>query len=94
MSGGSLNSAYYKIEYIAEDLLCIANTNRQRSMVKHLLLIAKALHDIEWVHSGDYGPGDENPAIDAVLPKKIQLETAVEQAKLVLADLQELLAQT
>jgi hypothetical protein len=31
-----------------------------------MTLISKAMHDIEWVDSSDYGPGDEIEAIEAV----------------------------
>lgn len=33
---------------------------------KLLRAVAKAAHDIEWVDSGDYGPGDEVESIRAV----------------------------
>lgn len=38
--------------------------------------VAKAAHDIEWVDSADYGPGDELAAIEAALAP----ETAVSMA--------------
>ena len=33
---------------------------------EHLRVIANAMHAVEWVDSGDYGPGDEVAAIVAV----------------------------
>lgn len=35
--------------------------------VKHLELVSKAMHDIEWVDSSDYGPGDEVTALEALI---------------------------
>ena len=34
--------------------------------VEHLKLVSTAMHDIEWVDSGDYGPGDEVEALEKV----------------------------
>ena len=67
MSGGRLNYAYEKIERAAEDLKFQARTPLQRAMITHLGLISKALHDIEWVLSDDWGEGDDEAAIKAVL---------------------------
>ena len=35
-------------------------------LVQVLRAVARAAHDVEWVDSGDYGPGDEVEAIRAV----------------------------
>ena len=35
--------------------------------VEHLRLVSDAMHDIEWVDSGDDGPGDEVDALEKVL---------------------------
>ena len=35
-------------------------------LVRVLRAAAKAAHDVEWVDSGDYGPGDEVEAIRAI----------------------------
>lgn len=43
------------------------DTPQRRAFAAHLELVAKALHDIEWVDSCDYGPGDENAAIMACI---------------------------
>ena len=55
---------YSKIEWFAD---FEENTPKRKAFAEHLKLIVKALHDIEWVDSGDYAPGDENEAIMAVL---------------------------
>lgn len=64
MSGGSMNYLYSKVLHCA-DFEC--DTPERRAFAAHLKLVAQALHDIEWVDSGDYGPGDENAAIRACL---------------------------
>lgn len=67
MSGGSYGYAYGKIEDLANE---IRPTSPLRKAFKtHLRKVAKACHDIEWVDSGDYGPGDEDEAIRACLGK-------------------------
>mgnify|MGYP003443232694 CR=1 FL=1 len=77
MSGGSMNYLYSKLEYEANFL---SNTPERRAFTSHLKKVAKALHDIEWVDSNDYGPGDENEAIRACLGDALILEAAIEQA--------------
>jgi len=66
MSGGSYNYAYRHVEDMALAL------SRKKSPLhnafgRHLLLVAKAMHDIEWVDSGDYGEGREFKAIEIAL---------------------------
>ncbi len=64
MSGGSMNYLYSRIEM---DATFEQNTPLRKAFAKHLEMVCKALHDIEWVDSCDYGPGDENEAIRACL---------------------------
>lgn len=77
MSGGSMNYLYSKLEYEAT---FVENTPERRAFAKHLKLVAKALHDIEWVDSCDYGPGDDAEAIRACLSAGATLEAAIEAA--------------
>ena len=72
-----MNYLYSKLEYEANFL---SNTSERRAFTSHLKKVAKALHDIEWVDSNDYGPGDENEAIRACLGDALILESAIEQA--------------
>ena len=68
MSGGSYEYLYRSIEEAADRI----SQNRDplyRAFAQHLRVVAKALHDIEWVEDCDYGPGDEHPAIKAALGK-------------------------
>lgn len=77
MSGGSMNYLYSKLEYDANFRL---DTPERRAFKKHLGLVARALHDIEWVESGDYGPGDDTEAIRACLGSGAVLEAVIEAA--------------
>ena len=67
MSGGSLDYLYSKLEHSLTDIPDNGNPLR-KAFKKHLLLVSKALHDIEWVDSEDYKSGDEEAAIKACLP--------------------------
>jgi hypothetical protein len=84
MSGGSMNYLYSRLEYAEFDV----DTPERRAFAQHLKLVAKALHDIEWVDSGDFGPGDENEAIRACLGDAVMLATVLEMAKEAVATLQ------
>ena len=72
-----MNDLYAKLECEAS-FLC--DTPERKAFNRHLAKVAKALHDIEWVDSGDYGPGDENDAIRACLGEGLVLEAAIEEA--------------
>lgn len=89
MSGGSLNYAYFQVEDIASDVLRRADTNLHRAFAKHLYKVAKALHDLEWVYSSDYSPGDEVQAIREVITRNEEIESAKEEAKKLIAELDE-----
>lgn len=71
MSGGSMNYLYSKILNDSEFPL---DTPERIAFAAHLKLVAQALHDIEWVDSGDYGPGDENKAIRAAIGQQVTAE--------------------
>jgi hypothetical protein len=61
MSGGSYDYAYRKIEELASSIA--KTTPLRKAFCKHLDKVAKACFDIEWVDSGNCGPGDEDKAI-------------------------------
>jgi hypothetical protein len=88
MSGGSYDYAYYRIEELARE---IRPTTPLRKAFKTLLVkVAKAAHDIEWVDSGDYGPGDEDESILDCLgtnAKALVLTEAIQEAEAVLQTL-------
>lgn len=85
MSGGSMDYLYSRVQCadFRED------TPLRRAFRAHLNLVAKALHDIEWVDSGDYGPGDEEAAIRACLPPGAELAAATQAARDALRDLED-----
>ena len=66
MSGGSWDYFTHKCSNVADELGASGSPLR-RAFGVHMRLVAKAMHDIEWVDSGDMGPGDEREAIKAVL---------------------------
>jgi len=79
MSGGSLDYIYHKVEDVAQTLSDNKNTPLQRAFGEHLFKIAKALHDVEWVISGDYGNGDDEKAIKEVLTNSNEKAFAILQ---------------
>ena len=77
MSGGSMNYLFARLDSDADFK---EDTPERKAFARHLRLVAKALHDIEWVDSGDYGPGDDSEAIRACLGAGGVLEAAIEAA--------------
>ena len=84
MSGGSMNYLYSKLEY---DATFATDTPERLAFKRHLVKVARALHDIEWVDSGDMSKGAELDAIRACLQPDAVLFTLVEQAKDVMSAL-------
>lgn len=76
MSGGSMDYVYGRVESIRFD----AHTPERAAFAAHLQLVAQALHDIEWVDSCDYSPGDENAAIRACIGDGPVLDAAIDRA--------------
>jgi len=89
MSGGSLDYAQYKVDDIAEAVARRAETPLHRAFAAHLLLVGQALHDLEWVWSGDKSCGDEVAAIQAVIGPNAELKQAVADAEKALSELQQ-----
>jgi hypothetical protein len=89
MSGGSYDYFYSRIEEFANRIEC--TTPLRKAFRMHLLDVAEAAHDIEWVDDSDYGEGDEVAAIEKVLGKNVKvlvLEEAVKDAQDALKQLQ------
>lgn len=91
MSGGSLNYAYSRIEDAAREVMSLAETPLHRAFGAHLLKVAKALHDLEWVLSCDYGPGHEVEAIKAVITPQDEIKQATKEAYEAMLSLQAVL---
>jgi hypothetical protein len=80
MSGGSLNYAYSRVEEAAREVAMQAESPLHRAFAAHLTKVASALHALEWVWSGDSGPGDEVAAIQTCLSEGACLDAAIERA--------------
>ena len=79
MSGGEYDYAYARVEEFAQHPN-LARTPERRAFATLLSDVAEAMHDIEWVDSCDYSPGDENAAIERCLSKEILLEQVIADA--------------
>lgn len=90
MSGGSWDYLCYKIDDAADRLSDSKDTTR-KAFAKHLYLVAKALHDIEWVDSDDMSKGDEYKAIRKVISREDELAAVLEDAKDIYEKLDKLL---
>jgi hypothetical protein len=66
MSGGSLDYVYSRVQDAAMQIRNRSQDPMHIAFVNHLEKVSKALHDIEWVFSCDYGDGDEEKAIMAL----------------------------
>lgn len=78
MSGGSLDYLYSRVNDAA-DLIAYSGEPLRCAFAEHLRKVAKALHDIEWVMSCDYGPGDDADAIRACIAPDAELAAASRQ---------------
>ena len=92
MSGGSLDYVCYKVDDAIDTIEKRATTVLQKAFAKHLKDVAKALHDLEWVYSGDYSDGDDVEALRKVVNKEMELEAATNDARIALKQLQDVLA--
>lgn len=94
MSGGSMDYFSYKVEDAVSRIKQI--TPLHRAFKAHLLLVASALHEIEWVESGDCGEGDDVAAIKAALGtpvKAAQIKILREDLKRLIEEAKELLSE-
>lgn len=66
MSGGSWDYFCYKMEEVSDRLINERNPIR-RAFGRKMQLFAAAMHDIEWVDSGDYGRDEDEISIKAAL---------------------------
>ena len=78
MSGGSYDYAYIKVSDLADQIFKYSKDPLRIAFAKHLLKVAEAMHDIEWVDSGDYGEGRDVDAIKAALGENWKALTAAE----------------
>lgn len=82
MSGGSLDYIYSRINEAADSVRDHnKNSPLHVAFADHLKLVAKALHDCEWVMSCDYGDGDDHASIRAVIHPGSELGAARKAAE-------------
>jgi hypothetical protein len=77
MSGGSMDYLCYKVS----DAEFRESTPERKAFRAHLEKVSKALHDIEWVDSGDCSPGDENEAIRDCIGQPAVLAQLIEDSR-------------
>ena len=91
MSGGSLDYVCYRLDDAIDTIERRATTALHKAFAKHLKDVAKALHDLEWVYSGDYSEGQEVESLRKVVNKEMELKAATEQAEFALKQLKDVL---
>jgi hypothetical protein len=91
MSGGSWEYLCYKVQDAAQRL-CEEKCNHRKAFGIHLRKVAEALHDIEWVDSCDYGPGDDIKSMMKCIKPQDVLNASVEDATNMIARLEEIIA--
>ena len=91
MSGGSLDYVCYKVDDAIDNIEKRATTVLQIAFAAHLKDVSKALHDLEWVFSGDYSEGQEVESLRKVINKEMELKAATEQAEFALKQLKDVL---
>jgi len=94
MSGGSWDYCYHKIDEMADRMQSQKEPYR-RAFGQHLREVARAMHDVEWVDSGDSVEGDDRAAIEKALGKNakaLELEIVKEDARKLIKQLDALVA--
>ena len=91
MSGGSLDYVCYRLDDAIDTIERRATTALHKAFSSHLRDISKALHDLEWVFSGDYCEGQEVDSLCKVVNKEMELKAATEQAEFALKQLKDVL---
>ena len=91
MSGGSLDYLYSRVEDAADRIERTHDDPLHKAFAEHLRKVAKALHDVEWVMSGDYALDDDDEAIRAVLSPGVEVDFAMRAAQESVARLQSIL---
>ncbi len=89
MSGGSWDYVHSVFQRTADNL-STSKISLRRALGKRIELIAKAMHDIEWVDSSDYSDGDDEEAIKKAIGEgwpSENLEVVLQDAKRILLEL-------
>jgi hypothetical protein len=93
MSGGSLEYACHEMAEIGRRVSARAQTPLHRAFATHLDLVATALHDLEWMLSGDIGEGAEVDAIKACIGEHAEFQQLIVEARMTAATLDEAIKQ-
>lgn len=80
MSGGNWNYMYHQMDYASGRLLECKNPAR-KAFGDLMARCAKAMHDIEWVDSGDMGEGDDIEAIMKCITHEDVFKASVQELK-------------
>ncbi len=89
MSGGALDYLYSRVEDAASTIMSRSKTKEQLAFARHLMFVAEALHDVEWVLSYDMSAGDDTAAIMKVINPTMILQSEIERAEAAAASLQD-----
>lgn len=90
MSGGSLDYLYERVENVARH--CIgSDLPERRAFGRHLVKVAEALHAIEWVDSGDWGPPRDSDAIRAVITPEHEAQSMAVDLRILIEDAKKIL---
>lgn len=91
MSGGSYDYLCWKMDDAATQLQRKGQPAYRIAFGKLMKLCAKAMHDVEWVDSGDMGQGDDEISIMQCISHKDVLRVTVEEAKKIKEELEKLI---
>ena len=80
MSGGRYEYSFEKLTDMINALV-VSKDPLRREFATHLSLVQEAMHDIEWVDSGDCVPGDEHKAIRKVLKTQVPTVSSVRKVR-------------
>jgi hypothetical protein len=89
MSGGSLDYVYGRVDDAAQSIMQQSKNPLYAAFAKHLIKVAKALHDLEWVLSGDCSEPSEVAAIRAVISPTEELDSVREEAEVAFKNLEQ-----
>lgn len=81
MSGGSYDYLYRKMQEASVQLTSLNQPLHIRAFGDLMMKCAEAMHDIEWVESGDLATGDEMQSVMACINDEQILKIAVQDAE-------------
>lgn len=78
MSGGSLDYVYGRVNDAVDAIRLRSRNPLHTAFADHLLLVAAALHDLEWMLSGDTTEGDEEESLRKVITPAMEVFAAID----------------